>query len=663
MGIFDGFRKRTAKVQASPPMREHLPYTQWQVGDIVKNRYQVYRILGGPGKSGMGIVYICYDHEMREAVAVKTFQGQYIGSRSAIERFKREAEAWVSLERHPNIVTAKMVDLIDRIPYIFLEYVVGDDKYGADLNGWIHRGGLNLALALNFDIQFCRGMIHAQRKFNDTGKHFVHRDIKPTNIMVTCDKIVKVTDFGLVKASLESMADTPLAKSSNSSNSGLSLSKSGAIWGTPPYMSPEQCLGSEEIDTRSDIYSFGCVMYEMLTRKPVFEGSSFDEYIYKHLSVTPESPKCHDEVDSIILRCLEKDPSNRYQDFVELEQILSQLYHKFTGEVVHTPEARELDTWDLSNKGLSLVRLGLYKEAELCLQEALRANPNNSAAHHNLAISYYKLGRFDDATREYEQALKIEPSAYRVLFDLAMLYQNQGKLDDAIATYQKSLTINKNYVDAYNMLGTAYGDYGKFDDAILQYKEALRINPNDAGTHLNLGSAFESLGRLDEAIKEYKEAIRITPNYWEAYYNLGAFYQVHGKLDDAMREYMQVLRVNPDTPLGYLGLGNVYQIQGNLNKAIESYRESLNKDPKYWPAHHNLGIAYAAQGNLAKAIEEYTEALRINPNEADVHKNLGLAYEAQGKHAEAMKHFRESLRINPHHANAEYCRQRLHSSR
>jgi serine/threonine protein kinase len=74
MGIFDGFRKRTAKVQASPPMREHLPYTQWQVGDMLKNRYQVYSILGGPGRSGMGIVYICYDHQMREAVAVKTFQ-------------------------------------------------------------------------------------------------------------------------------------------------------------------------------------------------------------------------------------------------------------------------------------------------------------------------------------------------------------------------------------------------------------------------------------------------------------------------------------------------------------------------------------------------------------------------------------------------------------
>jgi tetratricopeptide (TPR) repeat protein len=496
----------------------------------------------------------------------------------------------VSLDRHYNIVTAKSVDVIDRIPYIFLEYVIGDDKYGADLNGWIHGGGLNLALALNFAIQFCRGMIHAQTKFKEMGKHFVHRDIKPSNIMVTCDKIVKVTDFGLAKASVESMADIPLAKSSNSSNNGFTLSKSGAIWGTPPYMSPEQCRGLKEIDTRSDIYSFGCVMYEMLTRKPVFEGNSFDEYIYKHLSVTPESPKCHDEVDSVILRCLEKDPSNRYQDFIELEHILSQLYYRFTGELVHTPEVRELDTWDLSNKGLSLVRLQLYKEAEACCQEALRANPNNAAAHHNLAISYYKRGRLDDATREYEQALKIEPSAYRVLFDLARLYQDQGKLDHAIATYQKALTINKNYVDGHNMLGTAYWDQGKVDEAILQYREALRINPNDATTRINLGLAFKSLGRLDEAIKEYKEAIRLTPNNWEAYYNLGALYQDQGKLDDAMREYMQVLKVNPDTTHGYFALGSVYHTQGNLGKAIEKYREALVKDPKYWAPHHNLGM-------------------------------------------------------------------------
>jgi eukaryotic-like serine/threonine-protein kinase len=114
----------------------------WQVGDIISDDYQILHVLGGPGKSGMGIVYVCYNRKSRLPVAVKTFQDQYFRDNSARERFRWEAEAWIKLEQHHNIVRAFFVNNIEGRPFIFMEYIVGDERYGADLGGWINSRGL-----------------------------------------------------------------------------------------------------------------------------------------------------------------------------------------------------------------------------------------------------------------------------------------------------------------------------------------------------------------------------------------------------------------------------------------------------------------------------------------------------------------------------------------
>jgi serine/threonine protein kinase len=330
MGIFDSFKKKkpdqeSAKMrQETPPRRQQAAPGRWQVGDKVKDRYEIHQILGGPGKSGMGIVYVCYDHKAREPVAIKTLQDQYLREQASIERFKWEAETWVRLEKHYNIVQAEYVQVIEGRPCIFLEYVVGDKQYGADLSGWIWGRGLqrdgraDIPLILNFAIQFCHGMIHAQNKFKEMKIPFVHRDVKPQNILITQDKVVKVTDFGLVKAFLEWGEDIPLTTVEEGYRRRLGLSKSGAVCGTPPYMSPEQCRGEKDIDVRSDIYSFGCVLYEMLTGRYVFDASTPKEFIYHHLKSMPESPNTHKELDEVVMKCLEKGAGPRYHDFEEL---------------------------------------------------------------------------------------------------------------------------------------------------------------------------------------------------------------------------------------------------------------------------------------------------------------------------------------------------------
>jgi tetratricopeptide (TPR) repeat protein/tRNA A-37 threonylcarbamoyl transferase component Bud32 len=459
MGIVNAFKKRNSeeglnKIQTGTPARPKEVFSgKWKVGDRIENRYEIHDIRGGPGKSGMGIVYVCYDREYKVLVAIKTFQDRFLKDHASINRFKWEAEAWVRLEKHHNIVQAKYVMEIDGRPYVFLEYVVGDEQYGTDLSGWIWGGGLTLPLTLNFSIQFCHGMIYANRKFKETGKPFVHRDIKPSNIMITQDRVVKITDFGLVKAFAESGEDISSAVHGDESHQRLGLSKSGNRCGTPPYMSPEQCRGETDIDSRSDIYSFGCVLYEMLTRRNVFEARTIDEFIYHHLNTIPRSPKAHQTLDNVVLKCLKKEPVQRFQTFEELEEVLSELYHKLTGEVVKPPEGTALEVWELGNKGASLGTLGFHEEAVACLQ----------------------------------QALTLDPSDYEVHVNLGVAYCNQGKADEGISEYRKALELYPNDARAHNNLGRAYFYQGRLDEAVSEYNEALRLNPNLAEAHTKLG--------------------------------------------------------------------------------------------------------------------------------------------------------------------------------
>jgi len=566
MGIFDSFKKKkpeegSGEVRRETPRRgEEIALGRWQVGDKIENRYEIHHILGGPGKSGMGIVYICYDHEISDPVAIKTFQDKYLTDLAAIKRFKWEAATWVRLEKHYNIVQAEYVKVIEGRPYIFMEYVVGDKQYGTDLSGWIRGGGLqrdrraDIPLILNFAIQVCHGMIHAQNRFKEMGKPFVHRDIKPQNIMVTQDKVVKVTDFGLVKAFAEADEDIPSTTVGDESRRRLSLSKSGNVCGTPPYMSPEQCRGERDIDVRSDIYAFGCVLYEMLTGRYVFDVEKAEEFIYHHLKGMPRSPNAHKELDRVVMKCLEKEAGERYHDFEELEEVLSGIYYGLTGEMIQPPSAQKLEAWELSNKGFSLENVGILQEAIDCYHQALKLNPNLVWAHNNLGSAYAAQGKPDEAVREYREALSINPNDAMAHYNLGNAYHAQGKFDEAIWEHRETLTINPNYAEAHNNLGNAYKAQGKFDEAIWEHREALKINPNLAEAHNNLGIAYSAQGKLDEAIGEYREALRLNPNGVAAHFNLGIAYSAQGKLDEAIGEYREALRLNPNDLMTKLAL-------------------------------------------------------------------------------------------------------------
>ena len=276
-----------------------------------------YRIEAKLGAGGMGVVYKAVDSRLGRTAAIKILSSAALNA-DRERRFVQEAKAASSLN-HPNIVTIYDIDTqeIDGKPvqYIAMEFVAGDT-----LDHLIGRKGLRIRDVLKYAVQIADALAAAH------AAGIVHRDLKPANVIVTPQGVVKVLDFGLAKLNETADAD---AYAETVHGEGSPITEDGTILGTVAYMSPEQAEG-KKIDTRSDIFSFGSVLYEMTTGQRAFAGgsklSSLSAVLYKDPQPPSQSvPEIPPELDRIIARCLKKDPERRWQAMADVKVALEEL--------------------------------------------------------------------------------------------------------------------------------------------------------------------------------------------------------------------------------------------------------------------------------------------------------------------------------------------------
>ncbi len=285
-----------------------------------------YQILSLLGAGGMGVVYKARDTRLNRTVAIKVLPADRVSDPERKRRFIQEARAASALN-HPNIITLYDIGSESGIDFIVMEYVAGKT-----LDQRIPRKGMRLNEALKVAIQ----MADALAKAHSAG--IIHRDLKPTNVMVTDDGLVKVLDFGLAKL-------TEVSDSNEGTTRTLqSLTEEGMIIGTLSYMSPEQAEG-KKVDARSDIFSFGAVLYEMTTGQRAFQGDSKMSTLAAILNKNPKSvieintalPR---ELGRIISHCLRKDPARRFQHMDDLKVELEELKEESdSGKLAETPAA------------------------------------------------------------------------------------------------------------------------------------------------------------------------------------------------------------------------------------------------------------------------------------------------------------------------------------
>jgi len=275
------------------------------IGKVLNSRYELVEKVG---TGGMAIVYRAKDQLLGREVAIKILQPHFADNETAVRRFKHEAQAVASLS-HPNIVNIFDIGKEDDINYIVMEYITGEDL--KEHLKEVKRVKIDQAIDIVAGV--CNALVKAHRN------NIVHCDVKPHNILLTDDGRVKVTDFGIAQAV-----------------TSATLGQTDSIMGSAHYLSPEQAKGGK-VSTKSDIYSLGVVLYELVTGKVPFTGDSHVSIALKHIEEAPVSPKeinasIPDKLAEIILKAIAKEPENRYNSVVEMLRDLKEVEEQLANQ-------------------------------------------------------------------------------------------------------------------------------------------------------------------------------------------------------------------------------------------------------------------------------------------------------------------------------------------
>jgi len=475
---------------------------KWQVGDKIGGRFEIHQILGGEGKSGMGIVYVCMDQEDSSLtpIALKTLQNTYRLSEEVQKLFEHEAVVWTILRNHPYIVYAESVwkeiypveGKLEKQLFVILEYIPPDSRGRNTLTHYL--GSLSYPEILKFSIQFCNGMEYAYSR-----GIVCHRDIKPDNIMITPDKTVKITDFGLARVCQEiELKEDIISTAEEHSFLSIFQNKGKRVCGTLPYMAPEQFDGYA--DRRSDVYAFGITLYQMVTggRLP-FIAATMQEY--ERLHKNESAPIIPSQIFPIIQRCLEKQPEARYQCFSPIREELQDLLIKETGENTDTliPEIPRESSPLLADLAAKLNLVGAFEEAITYCDKAIEKAGNQrwmvSFAYYNKGLALHNLLRYRDAITCCDKVIEI-----------SLEYRQAPKLRG----FERA---------AWQLKQSSFYHLGEYQEAINCYHKARGLTPEDAEKEpldwLSEAIFLICQDRFNEALECIEEIIRQSPDWSE----------------------------------------------------------------------------------------------------------------------------------------------------
>jgi len=298
-----------------------------------------YEVLSLLGAGGMGEVYRARDTRLGRVVAIKVLPAERMADENRRRRFVQEAQAASALN-HPHIVTIYEIESADGNDFIVMEYVPGKT-----LDAVIPRQGMRLGEVLRIAIPIADAVARAH------AAGIVHRDLKPANVVVGSDGAVKVLDFGLAKLVAEEEAGSPKRETRSEDGDAGPLSRPGTVAGTVEYMSPEQATGNK-VDARSDVFSFGAVLYEMVTGRRAFTGNSRAETLAVLLREQPKAPSevvtgLPKELERLILRCLQKEPDRRFQHMADVKVELQEIKEESDSQpaAAQAPARRRRHWW------------------------------------------------------------------------------------------------------------------------------------------------------------------------------------------------------------------------------------------------------------------------------------------------------------------------------
>lgn len=620
--------------------------------------YEILRMLG---RGGMGEVYLARDKSLKRFVAIKIISPQLIENSEQVRRFQKEASFAAALN-HPNICTIHETGEIDGLNYICMEYVEGDT-----LRHYVSSHEITIQEVLDIAIQIADALDEAHKK------NVIHRDIKTSNVLLTPRKFVKILDFGLAK-------QLPRFKGehlSDTSTDSLLTGPGNAIRGTTAYMSPEAILG-KQVDNRSDIFSFGVVLYEMLTGRLPFTGNSatemMDEILHKDATaVTRYNDKVPDELQHILRKMLEKDPENRYQSvhevWIDLRRLRDESFRTGTLTPTQVDHVRSgpQRKWILP----VVIALAILIPAILYLMKH-RSTPNvkaQSSAEKPKAIAVLPFKYSGDPGHKYFGQLVTD----------ALIAGLESEPGLAIAPYATVRDLNEkaSIQDVARELGVGWIVRGE----VSGNESDLQINPemiSSTGATLwnkqirstaeNLISTLEStkndlLAQLNVASKSETKPIDHlrTPNM-EAYENYvkardsQEAWDREANLNDAITFYKKAMEIDPDFAAAHAGLSQALLTQyAALRKppliveATQEAKRAIAQDPNLPEALIANGLVQLATGNTVEARVQFTKALEVAPGNDAACRNIAASSETMGRFEDAQQMYERAIELRPNY--------------
>ncbi|MGD2296005.1 MAG: protein kinase, partial [Candidatus Aminicenantes bacterium] len=565
----------TGEVHPSPTRTLITALKDLPIGSTFADRYQVIEELG---LGGMGRVYKVMDKSVSEKIALKLLNPEIASDEKTIERFRNELKLARQIShRH----VCRMYDLSEAedSPYITMEYISGED-----LKSLIKRAGqVSVGKAVHIAGQICEGLVEAHRL------NVIHRDLKPQNIMIDMEGNAKITDFGIAR-----------------STKTKGLTDTGVIIGTPEYMSPEQVEG-REVDARTDIYSLGVILYELVTGRLPFEGDTPLSVAVKHKIEEPKPPQNFNiqipqDLNSLILKCMAKDRNLRYQTAGELLDDLKKVKEGVPTTERVFPERKTRASRQITvtfNAKKILVPVLIAAAAALLVLAGLKLFPRKKAVPAgggmpSLAVMYFENNTGDAALGHWRKALSdllisdLSQSRYLKVLSGERLYNTLEKMNllDAETYSSEDLRGVAERSEVENVLVGRYALAGDTFRISIQLQNAY--SGEVLGSETVQGEGQESIfAMVDELTTKIKTDFELSSD------------EIAGDIDAAA----ETLTSSSPEAYRYYSEGKNFFNKGDYVNTIAMMETAVGFDPEFAMAYRTLSSAYLYLGYGAKAAE------------------------------------------------------------
>ncbi len=656
-----------------------------------------YEIRAKIGAGGMGEVYLAQDTKLERKVALKILPADVASHRDRMDRFVREAKAAAALN-HPNIAHIYEIGEAEGQNFIAMEFIDGQT-----LRKVIHSGQADMPKLLRYLQHVAEGLAKAH------AAGIVHRDLKPDNIMVTRDGHAKILDFGLAKLiePQQSSVDTGEAASELATAILQQHSTPGVVLGTVGYMSPEQAQGkTKEIDQRSDIFSFGCILYEAVTGHKAFAGKDAVDSLNKIIRepVTPISdfrPDAPNDLQRVVRRCLAKDPEDRYQTIKDVAIELRELRRDLAGATgidtttspqfgvppsggivspgqilpseASTPSSQPPSSAEYIVSGIRQHKFALAVALMVLAAGAVGLGMYLHARNNEVAIESIAVLPFQNRSTDGDTEYLSDGLAESLIYRLSQLPNLKVSPTSSVFAY-KNKEIDP--VKVGNQLGVNAVLLGR----IVQRGDSLTISAELVDVRYNKllwGEQYER--KMSELLQTQREIAReivdklrlkvsgqeqgLAKHYTEsneAYqlYLKGRF-QWHKRTNEALKKsidyFNQAIERDPSFALAYAGLADCYVVPAymlppgeKIPKAKMAAMKALELDDTLAEAHTSLARAMTTYDwDWRGAEREFQRAIELNPNYAIAHQWYCGYLEAMGRTPEAIAEGKRALELDP----------------